>query len=184
MREEGSSQPFKEWHSHWGSNKNWLKQSGPSWQKIQLPVHLEAHYTLFVIHLVYFISVPQSFLTLCDPMDCSTPGFPAHQTPGINSNSWPSSLWCHPTISSSVVIFSSSLQFFQASRSFLMSQFHASGGQLIGVSASASVFPMNSQDWSPLGLTGWISLHSKGFSGVLSNTTVQKHQFFGAQLSL
>ena len=91
---------------------------------------------------------------------------------------------CHPTISSSVVPFSSCLQSFPESGFFQMSQFFPSGGQRIGVSASASVLPMNIQDWSPLGLTGWISLQSKGLSRVSSNTTVQKHQFFGTQLSL
>ena len=93
------------------------------------------------------------------------------------------SSWCHPTISSSVVPFSSCLHFFPASGSFPMSQFFTSGGQSIGVSASASVLPMNIQDWFSLGLTGWISLQSKGLSRVLSNTTVQKHQFFSPQLS-
>ena len=105
-------------------------------------------------------------------------------TPGLYSNSCPFSQWCHPTISSSVVPFSSHLQSFPASGSFPMSQFFTSGGQSIGVSASRSVLPMNTQDWSPLGWTGWISLQSKGLSGVFSNTTVQKHQFFSAQLSL
>ena len=100
---------------------------------------------------------------------------------GAYSNSCPSSRWCHPTISSSVVPFSSCLQSFPASGSFQMSQFFPSGGQSIGVSASASVLPMNIQDWFPLGLTGWISLLSKGLSRVFSNSTVQKHQFFGAQ---
>ena len=100
------------------------------------------------------------------------------------SNSCPYSRWCHPTISSSVVPFSSCLQFFPASGSFLMSQFFASGGQSIGISASASVLPMNIQDWFPLGLTGWISLQTKGLSRVFFNTTVQKHQFFGAQTTL
>ena len=100
------------------------------------------------------------------------------------SNSRPLSQWCHPTISPSVIPFSSPLQFFPALGSFPMSQFFTSGGQSIGVSASASVLPMNTQDWSPLGWTGWISLQSKGLSRVFSNTTVQKHQFFGAQLSL
>ena len=87
--------------------------------------------------------------------------------------------WCHPTMSSSVVSFSSCPQSFPASGSFPMSQFFASGGHSIGISASASVFPMNSQDWFPLGLTGWISLQSKELSRVFSNTTVQKYQFFG-----
>ena len=104
-------------------------------------------------------------------------------TPGAYSNSCPLSLWCHPTISSSVVPFSHP-QSFPASGSFLMSQFFESGGQSIGASAPASVLPMSIQDWFPLGWTGWISLQSKGLSRVFSNTTVQKHQFFGAQLSL
>ena len=100
-------------------------------------------------------------------------------TPGVYSNSCPSSRWCHPTISSSVVPFSSCLQSFPASVSFPVSQFFTSGGQSIEVSASASVLPINIQNWFPLGLTGWISLQSKGLlSRVFSNTTVQKHQFF------
>ena len=105
-------------------------------------------------------------------------------TPGACSNSCPSTQWCHPAISSSVIPFSSCLHSFPAAGSFPMSQFFASGGQSIGVSASASVLPMNIQDWFPLGLTDWISLQSKGFSRVFSNTTVQKHQFFSVQLSL
>ena len=105
-------------------------------------------------------------------------------TPGVYSNSCPLSLWCHPTISSSVVPFSSYLQSFPASGTFPVSQFFASGGQSIGVSASASVLPMNIQDWFPLEGTGWISLQSKGLSRIFFNTTFQKHQFFGAQLSL
>ena len=104
-------------------------------------------------------------------------------TPGVYSNSCPLSQWCHPTISSSVVPFSC-LQSFPASGFFLMSQFFALGGQSIGVSASASVLPMNIQDWFPSGLTGWIALQPRGLLRVFSNTTVQKHQFFGAQLSL
>ena len=104
-------------------------------------------------------------------------------TPRVYSNSCPLSRWCHPTISSSVIPFSSRLQSFPVSGSFLMSQFFASGGQSIGVSASASVIPMNIQDWFPLGLTGLI-LQSKGLSRVFSNTTVQKHQFFSTDLSL
>ena len=106
-------------------------------------------------------------------------------TPRVYSNSCPLSRWCHPTISSSVIPFSYRLQSFPASGSFLMSQFFASGGQSIGVSASTSVLWMNTQDWSPLGWTGWISLQPKGLSGVFSDTstTVQKHQFFGAQPS-
>ena len=104
--------------------------------------------------------------------------------PRIYSNSYSWSWWCHPTISSSVIPLSSCLQSFPASGSFQMSQFFTSGGQSIGVSASASVLPMSIQDWFPLGWTGWISLLPKGLSRVFSNTTVQKHQFFGTQLSL
>ena len=100
-----------------------------------------------------------------------------------SSNSWPLSQWCHPAILSSVVPFSSCPQSLPAQGSFPMSQLFSWGGQSIGVSASASVLPMNTQDWSPSGWTGWISLQSKGLSTVFSNTTVQKHQFSGAQLS-
>ena len=103
-------------------------------------------------------------------------------TPGVHSNSYPLSQWCHPAISSSVVPFSCP-QSLPASGSFPMSQLFTRGGQSIGVSASASALPMNTQDWSPLGWTGWISLQSKGLSRVFTNTTVQKHQFFSTQLS-
>ena len=105
-------------------------------------------------------------------------------TPRVYSNSCPSSRWCHPTISSSVIPFSSHPQSFPASESFLMSQLFTSCGQRIGVLASASVLPTNIQDWSPLGWTGWISLQPKGLSRVFFNTTVQKNQFFCIQLSL
>ena len=125
-----------------------------------------------------------SRVKLCNPMDCTMPGLCPSPTPRVYSDSFPLSQGYHPTISSSVVPFSSCLQSFPASGSFPMSQFFASGGQSIGVSASTSVFLMNIQDWSPLGWTGWISLPSKGLSRVFSNTTVQKHQFFGVQLSL
>ena len=108
---------------------------------------------------------------------CSSP------TPGVYSNSRPSSRWCHPAISSSVLPFSSCPQSLPASGSFPMSQLFTWGGQSIGVSASASVLPMNTQDLSPSRWTGWISLQSKGLSRVFSNTTVQEHQFFGTQLS-
>ena len=104
-------------------------------------------------------------------------------TPGVHSDSRPKSWWYHPAISSSVVPFSSCPQSLPASESFPMSQLFATGGQSIGASASASVLPMNTQDWSPLGWTGWSSLQSKGLSRVFSNTTVQKYQFFRAQLS-
>ena len=105
-------------------------------------------------------------------------------TPGVYANSCPLNRWCHPTISSSAMPFSSCLQSFPASVSFQMSQLFAWGGQSIEVSASTLVLPINPQDWSPLRWTGWISLQSKGLSRVFSNTTVQKHQFFGTQLSL
>ena len=105
-------------------------------------------------------------------------------TPGVYSNSCPLNRYCHPTISYSVIPFSSRLQSFPASVSFQMSQFFTSGGQSIGISASASVLPVNIQNWFPLGLTGLISLQSKGLLRIFSNTTVQKYQFFGAELSL
>ena len=105
-------------------------------------------------------------------------------TLGVHSNSCPLSRWCHPAISSSVIPFSSCPQSLPASECFPMSQLFSWGGQSIGLSASASVLPMNTQDRSSLGWTGWISLQSKGLSRMFSNTTVQKHQFFGAQLSL
>ena len=105
-------------------------------------------------------------------------------TPRVHSDSCPSSQWCHPAISSSVVPFSSCPQSLPASGSFPMSQLFAWGGQSIGVSASASVLPMNTQDWSTLGWTGWISLQSKGLARVFSSATIRKHQFFSAQSSL
>ena len=127
-------------------------------------------------------SVAQSSPTLCDPMDCSMPGFPVyHQLPD------PTQIHVHcvgDVIQPSHPPSSSCRQSFPASASFQMSQFFPSCGRSIGVSASTSVLPMNIQDWFPLGWTGWISLQSKGFSRVFSNTAVQKHQFFGAQLSL
>ena len=104
--------------------------------------------------------------------------------PEVYSNSCTLTLWCHPTILSSVVPVSSRLQFFPASGCFQINQFITSDGQSIGISASASVLSVNTQYWSPLGWTGWISLLSKGLSRVFSNITVQKHQFFSAQLSL
>ena len=133
---------------------------------------------------VQFSSVAQLGLTLCDPMNCSTPDLPVHhqilehtQTHGhcIGDAILP----YHP-----VIPFSSCLLSFPASWSFQMGQLFASGGQSIGVSTSTLVLPMNTQDWSPLGWTQWISLQFKGLSRVFSNTTVQKHQFFSAQLSL
>ena len=137
---------------------------------------------------VQFSSVTQSCLTLCDPVDCSMLCNPACRilcppSPGACLNSCALSWWCRPTILSSVVPFSSCLQSFPALGPFLMSQIFASGGQSIGVSASASVLPINVQDWFPLGLTDLISLQSKGLSREFSNTIVQKHQFFSAQAS-
>ena len=126
---------------------------------------------------VQFSSVAQSCPTLCDPMNCSTPGL------GVHSDSRPLSQWCHPAISSSVIPFSSCLQSLLASESFPMSQHFAWGGQSIGVSSLASFLPKKSQGWSPSEWTGWISLQSKGLSRVFSNTIVQKHQFFSAQPS-
>ena len=132
----------------------------------------------------HFSSVSQSCLTLWPhSLQHARPPCPS-PTPGVYSNPCPLSRWCHPTISSSVVPFSPCPQSFPASESLQMSQLFISGGQSIGVSASTSVLPMNIQDWFPLGWTGCISLQSKGLSRVFSNTTVQKHQFFGAQLSL
>ena len=105
-------------------------------------------------------------------------------TPRVHPNPCPLNWWCHPTISSSVIPFSSCPQSLPESGSFQMSQLFTLGGQSIAVSASTSVLPMNTQDWSPLGWIGWISLQSKGLSRVFSNTTVKKHQFSSAQLSL
>ena len=133
-----------------------------------------------IFQFQFSCSVVSDSLWLHEPQHTRTPC--PSPTPRVYPNSWPLSKWCHPTISSSDVPFSSCPQTFPASGSFQMSQLFASGGQSTGVSASTSVLPMNVQNWSPLGWTGWISLQSKGFSRVLSNTTVQNHQFFGAQL--
>ena len=130
-------------------------------------VQLLSHVRLFITHGLQHARLP-----------CPSP------TPRICSNSYPLSWWCHSIISSSVVPFSSCPQSFPASGSFPVSQFFVSGGQSTGPSASASVLPMNIQDWFLLGMTGWISWQSKGLSRVFSNTTVQKHQFFSTQLSI
>ena len=135
-----------------------------------------------VTNLVQFSrSVMSDSLRLHEPQHARPPC--PSPTPGVYPNSCPLSWWCHLTISSSVVPFSSCLQSFPKSGSFEMSQRFASGGQSIGVSASTSILPMTTEDWFTLGWTGWISLQSKGLPRVFSNTTVQKHQFFGAQLS-
>ena len=136
----------------------------------------------------YFSSVQFSRLVVSDSLQPhelqhASPPCPS-PTPRVHPNPCPLSWGCHPTISSSVIPFSSCPQSFSESGSFPMSQLFTSGGQSTGVSASASVLPINTQDWSPLGWTGWISLQSKGLSRVFSSTTVQKHQFFGAQLCL
>ena len=164
-----------------------------SWHNIQSPQFIwglfeETSWDTSKARKLRISSVTQSCLTICDPMNRSIrPPCPS-PTPGVYPNPCPLSWWCHPTSSSSVIPFSSCPQSFPASGSFQMSQLFASGGQSFGVSASTSVLQMNTQDWSPLwrwtpGWTGCISLQSKGLSGVFSNTTVQKHQFFGAQLS-
>ena len=132
-----------------------------------------------------FSSVTQSYQILCNPMDYSMPGLPVHHQ--LLEFTQTHVHWVSDAIQPSHPLsppFSSCLQSFPASGSFQMSLFFASDGQSIEVSASASVLPMNIQDWFPLGLTGWIPLQSKGLSGIFSTTTVQKHQFFGAQLSL
>ena len=138
--------------------------------------------------ILKFISVQFSHSIMSDPLwphelQHSRPPCPS-PTPGVFPNSCPLSSWCHPTISSSVIPFSSSLQSFSTSGSFQMNQLFASVGQNIGVSASTSVLPVNTQGWSPLGWTGWVFVQSKGLSRVFSKTTVQKHQFFSTQLSL
>ena len=144
------------------------------------PAHVQFFFSL---HIVQFSSVAQSCLTLCNPMNCSTPGLCPSPSPGVHSNSCPSSQWCHPAISSSVVPFSFCPQSLLASKSFPMSQLFVWVLQSTGVSVSTSVFPKNTQGWSPLGWTGWMSLQSKGLSRGFSSITVQKRQFFGAQLS-
>ena len=128
---------------------------------------------------VQFSSVAQSCLTLWPrELQHVRPPCPS-PTPGVYSNSYPSNLWCHPTISSSIALFSSCPQSFPASTSFPVSQFFTSGGRSIGASASASVLPMNIQDWFPLGWTGWNLLQSKGLSRIF--TTIWKHQFFSSK---
>ena len=184
--------------SVWAEGVHWLQSTvtgvrSPAWKTgstTYCPSDLEHPLPPFCSSVsssvvwVQFNSVAQLCPTLrLHELQHARPPCPS-PTPGAYSNSCPLSWWCHPAISSSVVPFSSCLQSFPASGSFQMSRFFAAGGQSIGASASTSVLPMNIQDWSPLGLTGWISLQSKILSRVLSNTTVQNQQFFGAQLSL
>ena len=150
----------------------WTRSSKVICAKHQFPW---SNYSVQLLSRVKLFVTPW---TAAPRLPCPSP------TPGARSNSCPSSWWCHPTILSSVVPFFSHLQTFPASGTFQMSQLFLSGGQSTGVSASTSVLPMNSQDWSPLGWTGWLSLQSKGLPRVFSNTTVQKHQLFSVQLSL
>ena len=146
---------------------------------------IQSHPALITKHAIYSVQFSRLLVSDClwPHVHLARPPCPS-PTPGVHPNSCSLSRWCHPTISSSIVLFSSCLQSFPTSGSFQRSQFFESGGQSIRVSASTSVLPMNTQDWSPLGWTGWISLQSKGHLRVFSNTTVQKHQFFGAQLSV
>ena len=138
---------------------------------------------VYIRHSVQFSRSVMSNSLWPHELQHARPPYPS-LTPGVYLNPCPLSWWFHPTILSAVAPLSSCLQSFPASGSFQMNQLFASGSQSIGVSASTSVLPMNTQDWSLLGRTGWISLQSKGLSRVFSNTTVQKHQFFSAQLSL
>ena len=155
-----------------------------SWLRSQSTMILEPKKIISTCS-VQFSSVAQTCPTPCDPMNHSMSGLPVDSsTPGVHLNSCPSSRWCHPAISSSVVPFSSCPNPSQHQGLFQWVSSLYQGGQSIGVSASASILPMNNQDWFPLGWTGWISLQPKGHSTVFSNTTVQKHQFFGTQLSL
>ena len=157
------------------------------WHIVDLQCCVNFHCTAYWLsHL--FNSVPFNHSVMSDSLwphrlQHARPPCPS-PAPGACLNSCLLNQWCHPTISSSVVPFFSFLQSFPASGSFPIGQLFTSGGQSIGLSASASVFPVNIQDWFPLGWNGWISLLSKGLSRVFSNTTIQKHQFFSAHLSL
>ena len=165
------SQPFKQEVNIWSRSSTSGYTSGEN-SNSKRCTHLCVHYSTIYDSQHMFSSLVSDSLwphgLLHARLPCPLPA------PGACSNSCPLSQWCHPTISSSILPFSSCLQSFPASRSFPMSQFFTAGGQNTGVSAPASVLPMNIQDWFPLGLTGWISLLSKGLSRVFSNTTVQK----------
>ena len=181
---------------------NWVDSVRPHrWQPTRLPrpwdspgknTGVGCHFLLQCMKLKSESEVAQSCLTLSDdPMDYSLPGSSIHGIFQARVLEWgaiafsdPLSRWCHLTISSSVIPFSSCLQPFPTSVSFLMSQLFTSGGQSIGVSVSTSVLPMNIQDWFPLGWTGWVSLQFKELSRVLSNITVENHQIFRGQFSL
>ena len=161
---------FTGWVLHWCEMKMWEEAS--AWRN-SMTVISSVQFSCSVV----FDSLQPHELKHARP-PCPSP------TPGVHPNPCPLCWWCHPTISSSIIPFPSCPQSLPASGSFQVSQFFVSGEQSTGVSASASVLPMNIQDGFPLGLTGWISLQSKGLSRVFSNTTIQKHQFFGAHLSL
>ena len=157
------------------------------WLYIVLLYEISIFYLWNICFLKYFSSVQFSRSVVSDSLQLhesqhARPPCPS-PTPGVHSDSHPSSQWCHPAISCSVVPFSFCPQTLPASESFPISQLFAWGGQSTGVSALASFLPKKSQSWSPSEWTGWISLQSKGLSRVTSNTTVQKHQFFGTQLS-
>ena len=171
------------WATIHGVTKSWTLLSDKTITPVCVYIYIFFFFLFFLRHQFSSVQFSQSCLSLCNPMDCSTPGLPVHhqlpefiQTMSIESV-MPSNhlIFCHPLLLPPSV--------FPSIWSFLMSQFFASGTHSIGVSASASVLPMNIWDWFPSGLTGWISLQSEGLSRVFSNTTVQKHQFFGTQLS-
>ena len=158
----------------------WSIPGRPSSLHMSIMTHVEKSLTEH-FSSVQLLNCVQLFMT---PMDFSLPGCPVHYQPPVSSNSCPPSWWCNPTISSSASHFSSFLQSFPAAGYFPMSQFFISGGQNIGASTSASVLPMNIQDWFPLGWTGLISLQFKELPSVFSSTIVQKHHFFVAQPTL
>ena len=165
---------FSIWNLYFSSHCNIIVMGITEFYNLHLLVILQ--FSQFSHSIVYDSLRPHGPQHARSP--CPTP------TPDVYSNSCPLSQWCHPTISSSVIPFSSHLQSFPASGPFQTSQFFTSGGQNIGISASASVLPMDIQDLFPLGWTGWISLQSKGLSRVFSSTTVLKRDFFSTQLSL
>ena len=182
-----SQQPFHQHSSCHCKMCHWLGTSEISSYSWRFQVHMQDVKNMTSLLLSSPSSVQFSCTVVSDSFQphesqharplCPSP------TPAVHPNSCPSSWWSHPAISSSVIPFSSCPQSLQESGSFPVSQLFAWGGQSTGVSAAASVLPTNTQDWSPLGWTDWISLKSKGLSRVFSNTTVQKHQFFGTQLS-
>ena len=172
---ENISSPWKlTWNSRFKKNQQMFSSLHRQWDA-QLYIISDEEFSI-----VHSLSRVQLFVT---PWITARQDSLSIQTPRVYSNSCPLSRWCHPAISSSVVPFSSCPQSLQTSGCFPLSQLFTWGSQSIGVSASTSVLPMNTQDWFPLGWTGWISLESKGHSRVFSNTTVQKHQCFGVQLS-